>query len=135
MDVYSLPTVNATLNGIATLLLIFGYRLIRKKDREGHKRAMLAAFSASILFLVSYLVYHYHVGSVRYEGPFRPFYLFILATHVILAAIVPVLAIMTVYRALKGRFESHKKIAKITYPIWVYVSITGVIVYLMLYRM
>lgn len=135
MDVYSLPTVNAALNTIATLLLIFGYRLIRKGDREGHRNAMLAAFIASILFLISYLVYHYHVGSVRYEGPYRPLYLGILLTHVILAAVVPVLAIITVYRALKGRFESHKKIAKITYPIWVYVSVTGVIVYLMLYRM
>ncbi len=135
MDVHNLPTVNAVLNTTATVLLLSGYRLIKRKDREGHKKAMLAAFVASILFLVSYLVYHAHVGSVKYEGPLRPLYLTILFTHVVLAAVVPILALITLYRAWKGRFAHHKKIAKITLPIWLYVSVTGVIVYLMLYRL
>lgn len=135
MDVHSLPTVNAVLNTTATVLLLFGYRLIKRGERENHKKAMIAAFVASILFLISYLVYHAHVGSVKYEGPLRPLYLAILISHVILAAVVPILALVTLYRAWKGRFAHHKKIAKITLPIWLYVSVTGVIVYLMLYRL
>lgn len=135
MDVHHLPTLNAALNGTATILLLSGYWLIKQGRQESHKKAMLAAFAASILFLISYLVYHAHVGSVRYEGPLRPLYLAILVSHVILAAVVPVLAIITLYRAWKGRFAHHKKIAKITLPIWLYVSVTGVIVYVMLYRL
>lgn len=135
MDIRDLPTLNAGLNATATILLLAGYRLIRGGNREGHKRAMLAAFIASVVFLISYLIYHYNVGSVRYEGPLRSLYLVVLVTHVILAATIPVLAIMTLYRAWKGNFASHKVIAKITLPIWLYVGVTGVVVYLMLYRL
>jgi uncharacterized membrane protein YozB (DUF420 family) len=135
MDVRDLPTLNAALNSAATVLLFLGWRRIKQNERQSHKLFMLAAFTTSILFLVSYLFYHAQVGSVRYEGPFRPLYLTILVTHVILAATVPVLAVLTIYRAWKGRFESHKKIARITFPIWMYVSVTGVVVYWMLYRL
>ncbi len=135
MDVHNLPTVNAVLNGTASVLLIAGYRRIRSGQREAHKRAMIAAFAASVLFLISYLIYHANVGSVRYEGPLRPLYLGILVSHVILAAVVPILAVITLYRAYKGRFARHKAIAKVTLPIWLYVGVTGVIVYFMLYRL
>ncbi len=135
MTVRDLPAVNASLNALATVLLIYGYRLIRQGKREQHKRVMLSAFAVSIIFLVCYLVYHAEVGSVPYQGQgaMRILYFTILISHVILAAIVPVLAIMTLWRAFQERFDKHRKIAKITLPIWLYVSITGVIVYLMLY--
>jgi uncharacterized membrane protein YozB (DUF420 family) len=135
MDIRDLPTLNAGLNATATILLLIGYRMIKGGNREAHKRAMLAAFFASAAFLVSYLIYHYNAGSVPYEGPMRSVYLAILITHVILAATIPVLAVMTLYRALKGNFASHKAIARITLPIWLYVGVTGVVVYLMLYRL
>ena len=135
MDIRDLPTLNAGLNATATILLLTGYRLIRTGKQEAHKRAMLAAFIASVAFLISYLIYHAKVGSVRYEGPLWSVYLVILVSHVILAATIPVLTVMTLYRAWKGNFESHKAIAKITLPIWLYVGVTGVIVYLMLYRL
>lgn len=135
MTVRDLPAVNASLNALATILLIYGYRLIRQGKREQHKRVMLSAFAVSIIFLICYLVYHAEVGSVPYQGQgvMRIIYFSILISHVILAAIVPVLAIMTLWRAFQERFDKHRKIAKITLPIWLYVSITGVIVYLMLY--
>lgn len=135
MTVRDLPAVNASLNALATVLLIYGYRLIRQGKREEHKRVMLSAFAVSIVFLVCYLVYHAEVGSVPYQGQgtMRIVYFTILISHVILAAIVPVLAVMTLWRAFQERFDKHRKIAKITLPIWLYVSITGVIVYLMLY--
>jgi uncharacterized membrane protein YozB (DUF420 family) len=135
MTVRDLPAVNACLNALATVLLIYGYRLIRQGKREQHKRVMLSAFAVSIVFLVCYLVYHAEVGSVPYQGQgtMRIVYFTILISHVILAAIVPVLAVMTLWRAFQERFDKHRKIAKITLPIWLYVSITGVIVYLMLY--
>lgn len=136
MDVHSLPTVNASLNALATVLLIAGYRAIRAGQRETHKKIMLSAFGVSIVFLVCYLVYHAQVGSVPYQktGPIRYVYFSILITHVILAAAVPVLAILSLWRAFQERFDKHRRIAKITFPIWLYVSITGVIVYLMLYQ-
>jgi len=135
MTLRDLPTVNASLNALATVLLIYGYSLIRQGKREQHKRVMLSAFAVSIVFLICYLVYHYNVGSVPYQGQgaIRTVYFVILISHVILAAIVPVLAILTLWRAFQERFDKHRKIAKITLPIWLYVSITGVIVYLMLY--
>ena len=135
MTVRDLPAVNASLNALATILLIYGYTLIRQGKREQHKRVMLSAFAVSIIFLICYLVYHAEVGSVPYQGQgaMRIIYFTILISHVILAAIVPVLAIMTLWRAFQERFDKHRKIAKITLPIWLYVSITGVIVYLMLY--
>ena len=136
MDVHSLPAVNATLNATAAVLLVTGYTLIRCKRIQAHKRVMLTAFAVSVAFLVCYLVYHAQVGSVRYPktGAIRAVYFSILITHTILAAAVPVLAIITLRRALRGDFVRHRRIARWTLPIWLYVSVTGVVVYLMLYR-
>ncbi|MGH9657453.1 MAG: DUF420 domain-containing protein [Bryobacteraceae bacterium] len=132
-----LPAVNAALNTTAATLLVVGYVLIRRGRREAHKKAMLAAFAASTLFLACYLVYHFQVGSVPFAGTgaIRTVYLSILFTHTLLAAAVPVLAILTLSRALRGRFDAHRRIARWTLPIWLYVSVTGVVVYWMLYRM
>ncbi len=130
-----LPTLNAILNATAAVLLTWGFALIRRRKIQMHKRVMLAAFGVSVLFLVSYLVYHYEVGSVRFQktGAIRAVYLSILLTHTVLAAAVPVLAVMTLTRALKGRFDRHRAIARWTLPVWLYVSVTGVVVYWMLY--
>ena len=137
MQVTDLPSVNAALNGLAGVLLCVGYVLIRQGRRQAHKRCMLAAFSCSVLFLVSYLYYHSQVGSVRFQGTgaVRTFYLSVLLTHTVLAALVPVLALITLIQGLRERFEKHVKIARWTLPIWLYVSVTGVVVYWMLYRM
>jgi uncharacterized membrane protein YozB (DUF420 family) len=131
-----LPKLNAVLNGTAAVLLVCAFTLIRWGRREAHKRVMLAAFTVSVLFLISYLTYHAQVGSVRYPhpGPIRSVYLTILFTHTVLAAAVPVLAIITLRRGLAGDFVRHKAIARWTLPIWLYVSVTGVVVYLMLYQ-
>lgn len=135
MTVHDLPAVNASLNALATILLLYGYRLIRQGRREQHKKVMLSAFGVSIVFLICYLVYHAEVGSVPYKGTglMRTLYFMILIPHVILAATVPVLAGITLWRAFQERFDKHRKIARITFPIWLFVSVTGVIVYLMLY--
>ena len=132
-----LPTVNAALNAISAVLLVWGYVLIRRKRIEQHRRVMLTAFATSCLFLVCYLVYHAQVGSVRFQktGAIRTVYLSILATHTVLAAIVPVLAIITLRRGLAGRYDRHRKVARWTLPIWLYVSVTGVVVYGMLYHL
>jgi uncharacterized membrane protein YozB (DUF420 family) len=137
VDYRDLPTLNATLNASAAILLVWGYSLIRRGKREAHRRVMIAAFAMSVVFLVSYLVYHAQVGSVRFEktGSIRTVYLGILLTHTILAALVPFLACITLFRGLKGDFAKHRRIARWTFPIWLYVSVTGVIVYWMLYRM
>ncbi|MBL8242189.1 MAG: DUF420 domain-containing protein [Bryobacterales bacterium] len=137
MELRDLPALNATLNGISFVLLLMGYRLIRQGQREAHRKVMLAAFAVSALFLTSYLVYHFNVGSVRFqgEGTIRTVYFVILISHIILAAFVGVMAPITLFRALRERFAAHAKIARITFPIWVYVSVTGVIVYYMLYQM
>lgn len=137
MDVRDLPTLNACLNGSAAVLLVWGYALIRSGRREAHKRVMLAAFAVSIAFLISYLIYHAQVGSVRFQGvgAIRTVYLGILLTHTILAALVPFLAGITLYRGLKGDFARHRRIARWTLPIWLYVSVTGVVVYWMLYQL
>jgi uncharacterized membrane protein YozB (DUF420 family) len=136
VDVHSLPAVNATLNGTAAILLVTGYTLIRKKRVDAHKRVMLTAFGVSVAFLICYLVYHAQVGSVHYpkSGAIRIVYYTILITHTILAVCVPVLAIITLRRALRGDFVRHRRIARLTLPIWLYVSVTGVVVYLMLYQ-
>jgi uncharacterized membrane protein YozB (DUF420 family) len=136
IDIHILPSVNATLNATAAVLLLTGYYLIRRKRIQAHKRVMLTAFGVSIAFLICYLVYHAQVGSVPYQktGFLRTVYFSILITHTSLAATVPVLAIITLRRALRGDFKQHRKIARWTFPIWLYVSVTGVIVYLMLYR-
>ena len=132
-----LPTVNAVLNATAAVLLVWGYWLIRRKRVETHRRVMIAAFAVSCLFLVCYLVYHAQVGSVRFPhtGALRTVYLGILGTHTVLAAAVPVLAIITLRRGLAGRYDRHRRIARWTLPIWLYVSVTGVVVYGMLYHL
>ena len=136
MSVHDLPSVNAFLNAVSALLLIWGYTLIRRRLIEQHRRVMLTAFGVSCVFLVCYIVYHAQVGSVHYPhtGILRPIYFTILITHTILAAAVPVLAIITLSRALKARYPAHRAIARWTLPIWLYVNVTGVVVYLMLYR-
>ena len=133
---HDLPAVNATLNGVAGVLLLIGFLLIRSRRIDLHRRFMIAAFVASSLFLVSYLVYHAQVGSVRFtrQGFVRPLYFTILITHVVLAAAVLPLAILTLTRGLKGRFSAHRAIARWTLPIWLYVSVTGVLVYVLLYQ-
>ena len=137
MDYRSLPALNATLNALSALLLVTGYILIRQRKIEAHRYAMLSAFGVSIAFLISYLVYHFEVGSVRFQktGAIRTLYLGILLTHTLLAAVVPILSILTLQRAFQRRFPAHRKIARYTLPIWLYVSLTGVVVYCMLYRM
>ena len=137
MSIRDLPAINATLNATSAILLTIGWLLIRARRREAHRKVMLAAFATSILFLISYLVYHFNVGSVRFQqtGAIRTIYLTILLTHTVLAATVPFLAVITLRRAWAARFDQHRRIARITLPIWLYVSVTGVVVYLMLYRM
>jgi uncharacterized membrane protein YozB (DUF420 family) len=132
-----LPTINAILNATAAVLLVWGYTLIRRKRIQTHRNVMITAFVVSCLFLVCYLVYHYQVGSVRFQhaGLLRTVYLSILGTHTVLAAAVPVLAIVTLRRGLGARFDRHRAIARWTLPIWLYVSVTGVVVYLMLYHL
>jgi putative membrane protein len=136
VTVHDLPAVNATLNGISGLLLLVGYLLIRSRRIELHRRFMIAAFAASSLFLVSYVVYHAQVGSVRFTrtGIVRPIYFTILITHVTLAAVVLPMAIVTLSRGLGSRFAQHRRIARWTFPIWMYVSVTGVLVYVLLYQ-
>ncbi len=133
----ALPSVNAALNATSAVLLMWGYRLIRRKRIEKHRKVMTAAFIVSCLFLVSYLVYHAQAGTVRFQkaGAIRTVYLGILATHTILAAAVPFLAIVTLRRGLAARYDRHRRIARWTLPIWLYVSVTGVVVYMMLYHL
>ena len=134
LDVSGLPLVNATLNGITTILLIYGYMLIRQKQRKRHKNVMLSAFGTSGAFLVSYVIYHwFKAGPKQYTGEFTEIYLFILLTHIFLAAIIIPLALITLYRGWTDNIGKHRKIAKITLPLWLYVSVTGVLIYWMLY--
>ncbi|CAN5894457.1 hypothetical protein BH24ACI4_BH24ACI4_32140 [soil metagenome] len=136
-SIASLPLVNATLNGIATVLLVTGYVCIRRGRRDAHRRAMLAAFATSVLFLISYVIYHAQAGSRPFtgQGPIRTLYFTILISHIILAALTPVLAGLTLWRGLQGRFDRHVRLARWTLPIWLYVSVTGIAVYWMLYQM
>ena len=137
MTVTDLPALNAILNASSALLLATGYVLIRRGRRDAHKRVMLAALASSTLFLTSYLVYHAQVGSVRFrgQGAVRTVYFTILLTHTVLAvAIVPLVA-STLVPALRGRFDRHRRLARITLPLWAYVSVTGVVIYWMLYRL
>ena len=137
MTVRDLPTLNAALNALAAGFLIWGFVLIRTGRREAHRRAMLAAVTCSAVFLVSYLAYHAEVGSVRFArtGPIRTVYLTILLTHTVLAAAILPLVLVTLRRAQRGDFARHRRLARITFPLWAYVSITGVVVYWMLYRL
>ena len=136
MSLHDLPALNATLNGMAGILLLIGFLLIRSRHITLHRRFMIGAFIMSALFLVSYVVYHAQVGSVRFtrQGFVRPLYFTILITHVTLAAAVLPLAIVTLTRGLNGRFQAHRTIARWTLPIWLYVSVTGVLVYVLLYQ-
>ncbi len=136
MNINILPMINAGLNGLSAVLLLTGYSFIRQGNRQAHRACMVSAFTVSVVFLISYLVHHALAGIVLYHGQgwVRGFYFFVLTTHTILAATVPVLAVITLRRALKGDFEKHRKIARVTFPIWLYVSVTGVLVYFMLYR-
>jgi putative membrane protein len=137
MTVQDLPALNATLNGLSTLLLLAGWVCIRRGRREAHRNCMVAALTTSTLFLASYLTYHYLSHSVtRFVEPawFRPFYLAILLTHTVLAVVILPLIFATVYQAARGQFEKHRRIARWTWPLWMYVSATGVLIYLLLYQ-
>ncbi len=137
LPISSLPKVNAALNAISAVFLVSGYIFIRRRNIAAHKRCMLTAFVASTLFLVSYLTYHYHAGMKRFagQGPVRTVYLSILFSHTVLAVVIVPLVLITLSRALRGAFNRHVPIARRTLPIWLYVSVTGVVVYWMLYRM
>jgi len=134
LDVSILPLVNALLNGTTTILLILGFILIKQKKREQHRSVMLSAFGMSCLFLVTYVIYHwFKSGPKLYTGDFQTLYHIILFTHIVLAAIIIPLALITLYRGWVSQLKRHRKIARITLPIWLYVSGTGVVIYLMLY--
>ena len=137
MQLTDLPALNAALNALAALFLVAGYVFIRRRQIGAHRFSMLTAFGCSIAFLVSYLYYHSQVGSVRFQGTgiVRTVYFTVLISHTVLAAAVPVLAAVTLFRALRERFDRHRAIARWTLPIWLYVSVTGVTIYWMLYRM
>jgi len=131
-----LPHVNACLNATSAVLLIAGYSFIKARNVAAHRACQISALIVSLLFLTSYLIYHYHHGSTRFQGTgiVRPIYFTILLTHTVLAIVIVPLIIITFYRALRNDFARHRRIARITLPLWLYVSITGVIVYLMLYQ-
>jgi putative membrane protein len=131
-----LPALNAVLNATSAILLSAGYRFIRRRQITAHKRCMLTACATSALFLMSYLTYHYYMGSVPFHGQgwVRPLYFTILISHTTLAATIVPLAIITLFRAWKADFRKHARLARWTWPIWMYVSVTGVIIYVMLYQ-
>jgi putative membrane protein len=138
MTVADLPALNATLNGVSAVLLVLGYYFVRRGRKEAHRNCMVGAVVTSTLFLASYLYYHANVEAVtRFVNPawFRPIYLAILLSHTILATVLLPLVLMTLYRATRGRFEGHRRIARWTWPVWIYVSVTGVIIYLLLYQL
>ncbi|MBM3833240.1 MAG: DUF420 domain-containing protein [Verrucomicrobia bacterium] len=136
MSLTDLPAVNACLNTLSTIFLSAGYFFIRRKRPIAHRNCMVSAFATSTLFLISYLVYHYNAGRTVFREPqwFRPIYLTILLTHTVLAVAIVPMILMTLHRAIKQRFELHKRIARWTWPLWMYVSVTGVIIYLLLYQ-
>jgi len=137
MTLRDLPALNAALNATSAVLLLTGYVLIRQGRREAHRRAMLAALATSSLFLTSYLVYHFNVGSVPFQGrgTVRTLYFTILISHTILAVTIVPLILVTLTRALRERWDPHRRIARLTLPLWGYVSVTGVVIYWMLYRL
>ena len=137
MDYTLLPTLNAILNASSGILVLLGYRNIKRSNESVHKRFMLSAMGVSAIFFASYLFYHWEVGSVKFQGSgmIRTFYFTLLISHTILAVAIVPMVLRTAFLALTGNFAKHRKIAKWTFPIWVYVSITGVIVYLMLYQL
>ncbi|MEO7454338.1 MAG: DUF420 domain-containing protein [Fimbriimonadales bacterium] len=137
MTLHDLPTINAGFNTLCTIFLLTGYAMIRRKNIAAHRACMLTALACSILFLIGYLTYHFQVGTTRYdgEGILRPLYFTILLTHTVLAVAIVPMVLITLIRALREKFDKHKAIARWTLPIWIYVSVTGVVVYLMLYRL
>ena len=137
MSVSDLPALNATLNGVATVFLLAGYSCIRRRSIAAHRASMLAAVMASALFLTSYVIYHANAGSRPFTGtgPVRAVYFFILFSHIVLAAAIVPMVLMTLSRALKKRFDRHAAVARRTLPLWLYVSVTGVVIYLMLYEL
>jgi uncharacterized membrane protein YozB (DUF420 family) len=142
MSLADLPIVNASLNGLSAIFLGAGYYFIRRKDQAAHRKCMLTAFTTSVLFLVCYITYHTYLAYYLHRGPtvfrnpawFRPIYLAILLTHTVLAAAIVPLALITLSRALRQKFDRHRVIARWTWPLWMYVSVTGVVIYLLLYR-
>jgi len=137
IDYSTLPAVNATLNATSGIFLLTGHILIKRRQINAHRNAMLAAFASSTLFLTSYLVYHYHAGSRPFPGvgAIRLVYFAILISHVLLAIAILPLAISTLTKGLRGQYVRHKRVAKWTFPLWMYVSVTGVVVYVMLYQL
>lgn len=137
LTVKDLPAVNASLNALATVLLVVGYVLIKQRREAAHKAAMLAAFATSTAFLVSYLIYHAYAGHVSFKGPdgVRQVYLAILLSHIVLAVTVPVLALRTIWLGFQDRRAAHVRWARWTFPIWLYVSVTGIVIYVMLYHL
>jgi len=141
MSIYDLPAVNASLNGLSAIFLTAGFIFIRQKKITAHRNCMISAFCVSVVFLICYITYHTYLAVVLHRGPtrfvnppwFRPIYLTILLTHTVLAMVIVPLILITLFRALRERFDKHKKIARWTWPIWVYVSLTGVLVYWLLY--
>ena len=137
MTLSDLPALNATLNASAAVLLLAGYRFIRRGEIRSHRATMLSACAVSTAFLTSYVIYHANVGSKPFpgQGAVRVIYLTILFTHVVLAAVILPMALVTARRGLRGRFDRHVPLARWTLPLWMYVSVTGVVIYLMLYRL
>ncbi len=137
MEMSKLPSINAALNAMSAFLLLLGYIFIRQRAIKAHTMCMVSAFGTSTLFLISYIYYHLHHGATRFQGEgfIRSLYFGILFSHTVLAVIVVPLAVTTLYRGLRGQFFKHVLIARVTLPIWFYVSITGVVVYLMLYHL
>ena len=142
MTILDLPAVNGSLNALSAIFLAAGYVFIRRKNVPAHRNCMIAAFITSTLFLACYLTYHFYLAWVLHRGPtvfhdpewFRPIYLTILTSHTLLAVVIVPLVFMTLSRAVKQRFELHKKIARWTWPLWMYVSVTGVLIYFLLYQ-
>ncbi len=142
MTMLDLPVVNATLNGLSAIFLTLGFIFIKRGNKIAHRNCMITAFCTSVIFLGCYLTYHGYLAMVLHRGPtrfldpawFRPIYLTILITHTILAMVIVPMILITLSRAMKERFELHKQIARWTWPLWMYVSVTGVVIYLLLYR-
>lgn len=136
IEVESLPAVNACLNSLSTVFLFLGYYFIKKENKVAHRNSMVAAFLTSTVFLISYLIYHYHVGHTSFKDPswFRPFYLTLLASHIVLAVVIVPLILAAFWFAIKKNWTRHKAVVRWAWPLWIYVSITGVVVYLILYQ-
>jgi len=142
MSILDLPAVNGSLNGLSAVFLTAGYVFMRRRNQTAHRNCMIAAFVTSVLFLACYLTYHCYLGFVLHRGPtrfldpawFRPIYLVILGTHTILAVVIVPMVFMSLSRGLRKRFDLHRRIARWTWPLWMYVSVTGVLIYLLLYQ-